>query len=271
MKKIVPFVKDIKFNTKIFEITSISLEHNLTIEENNIVSGEFIISGEYKITDSSLNSEPFIYGIPFDITLDTKYDTDRIKIDIDDFKYEILNEEILRVNIDVLIEGVELVELPKEKDISEEIKPDLVIESRNSSKEIKEENNDEREELDVNQEENNERINIFEKIVEEDKNKMNDNSSNLFKEVDEEIKAVDMTDTKNDFNYDNFNSIFSGFDEKSEKYVSYYVHIVRESETVDSICMKYSINLDKLKEYNDIEKITLGSKVIIPYTINETV
>ena len=100
---------------------------------------------------------------------------------------------------------------------------------------------------------------------------MNDNSSNIYKEVDEEIKAVDMTDTKNDFNYDNFNSIFSGFDEKSEKYVSYYVHIVRESETIDSICMKYSINLDKLKEYNDIEKITLGSKVIIPYTINETV
>ena len=99
MKKIVPFTKDIKFNTKIYEITSISLEHNLTIEENNLVSGEFIISGEYKITDSSINSEPFIYGLPFDITLDTKYDMDRIKIDIDDFKFEIVNEEILRVKM----------------------------------------------------------------------------------------------------------------------------------------------------------------------------
>ena len=140
MKKIVPFTKDIKFNTKIYEITSISLEHNLTIEENNLVSGEFIISGEYKITDSSINSEPFIYGLPFDITLDTKYDMDRIKIDIDDFKFEIVNEEILRVNIDVLIEGIELVEIEEEKEISEEIKPDLVIDSRsNSEEEIKKE------------------------------------------------------------------------------------------------------------------------------------
>ena len=135
MKKIVPFTKDIKFNTKIYEITSISLEHNLTIEENNLVSGEFIISGEYKITDSSINSEPFIYGLPFDITLDTKYDMDRIKIDIDDFKFEIVNEEILRVNIDVLIEGIELVEIEEEKEISEEIKPDLVIDSRSNSEE----------------------------------------------------------------------------------------------------------------------------------------
>ena len=127
MKKIVPFTKDIKFNTKIYEITSISLEHNLSLEENNIVSGEFIISGEYKINDSSINSEPFIYGLPFDISLDTKYDTNRLKIDIDDFKFEIVNEEILRVNIDVLIEGIELIEMEEEKDIEEDLKPSFSL------------------------------------------------------------------------------------------------------------------------------------------------
>ena len=35
MKKIIPFTSDIKFNTKIYEITSISLEHNLKIEDIN--------------------------------------------------------------------------------------------------------------------------------------------------------------------------------------------------------------------------------------------
>ena len=34
MKKVIPFTKDIKFNTKIYEITSISLENTLSIEEN---------------------------------------------------------------------------------------------------------------------------------------------------------------------------------------------------------------------------------------------
>ena len=33
MKKNVPFCKDIDFNTNIYEINSISLEHNLKIKE----------------------------------------------------------------------------------------------------------------------------------------------------------------------------------------------------------------------------------------------
>ena len=44
MKKIVPFTKDIKFNTKIYEITSISLEENYNCTEDTI-DGEFIVSG----------------------------------------------------------------------------------------------------------------------------------------------------------------------------------------------------------------------------------
>ena len=127
MKKIIPFTKDIKFNTKIYEITSISLEHNLVIEESNLISGEFIVSGEYKMNDSSINTEPFIHGLPFDIELDTKYDMDKFKIDIDDFKYEIINEEILRVNIDVMLEGIPIYDLEED---DEEIKPDLIIEAR---------------------------------------------------------------------------------------------------------------------------------------------
>ena len=86
MKNIIPFTKNIKFNTKIYELTSISLEHNLMVEDNNI-NGEFIVSGDYKINDTSINSEPFIYGLPFNISLDNKYNAETISIDIDDFKY----------------------------------------------------------------------------------------------------------------------------------------------------------------------------------------
>lgn len=275
MKKIVPFTKNIKFNTKIYEITSISLEHNLTIEENNLVSGEFIISGEYKITDSSINSEPFIYGLPFDITLDTKYDMDRIKIDIDDFKFEIVNEEILRVNIDVLIEGIELVEIEEEKEISEEIKPDFVIDSRSNKEEetvLEETPNEIKEEVKEekidNTEEETDRFNVFESMLKKEDITMNNDSSDLFLQQDENIVKVNKSE---DNVYNEMNSIFNNFSEKDEKFISYYVHIVRENDNIDTICSKYGVSIDKIKEYNNIDQIILGSKIIIPYTVNEAV
>ena len=237
MKKIVPFTNDIKFNTKIYEISSISLEHNLRAKEDNMISGEFVVSGEYKMTDSSINTEPFIYGLPFDISLDTRYDIDRLKIDIDDFNFEIINDEILKINIDVLIEGVELVELEDEDE--EEIKPDVLVESvRNDD----EENIEEEERLIMNTE------------------KLED----LFKQDEEVIIPVMEENNKE------VTSIFNNFSEKDEKYVTYHVHIVRESDSIESICTKYNTTKDDLNEYNNIDELTLGSKIIIPYS-DETV
>ena len=69
MIKIVPFVKDIKFNTKLSEITSISLEHDLKLEDLS-VAGEFIIKGNYKINDISINKEEFNFKVPVYISLD---------------------------------------------------------------------------------------------------------------------------------------------------------------------------------------------------------
>lgn len=259
MKKIIPFSKDIKFNTKIFEITSISLEHNLSIEDNNIISGEFIVSGDYKMNDSSINTEPFIHGLPFDITLDTKYDMNRIKIDIDDFKFEIINEEILKVNIDVVIEGVELVEL---EDEVEEIKPDLIIDAR---KEKEDETLIEEMFIDddiFKEDDDNDRIfNIKKEDIMTDNDVMD-----LFKQTDEEIIKVD----KQDDLENTMNSIFNNFSDKDEKYVSYYVHIIRENDNIEMIANKYGVTVEQLKEYNDIQQITLGNKIIIPY-INETI
>lgn len=266
MKKIIPFKKDIKFNTKIFEITSISLEHNLSIESNNIITGEFIVSGDYKMNDSSINTEPFIHGLPFDITLDTKYDMDRINIDIDDFKFEIINEEVLRVNIDVLIEGIEITTLEEEEE-REEIKPDLIIEPR-KEKDIKEELIDigfgDDEEVDVNLDDI--------KVINED-DEMRDNvnpyiTKDLFKQNDDVVEAVMNENILND---EAVTSIFDNFNEKDEKYVTYYVHIVRENDNIDMISAKYGVSIEEIKEYNNIDQITLGTKIIVPYMSNETI
>ena len=118
MKKIVPFKKDIDFNNNIFEINSISLEHTLALKEDNLVSGEFIISGTYKMTEASLNVDSFEYKLPFDISIDKKYNTNNVIVDINDFYYEVINNEILSINIEVSLEKLkkkEMVVLPEEK------------------------------------------------------------------------------------------------------------------------------------------------------------
>ena len=86
-------------NNNVHEITSISLEHDLKEKENNLVSGNFYISGEYKVSDTSTNTETFNFTLPCDINLDNKYILKNLKIDIDDFYYEVINSNILKVNI----------------------------------------------------------------------------------------------------------------------------------------------------------------------------
>ena len=112
MKQIIPFVKDIKLEPKVYDITSISLEHDLKLENNDSIVGEFNINGKYKINNTSISEESFELVIPFDITLDDKYDAKKVSIDIDDFYYEIINEMYLRVHIEVLVDN--LVYLKKE-------------------------------------------------------------------------------------------------------------------------------------------------------------
>src|SRR5574344_397294 len=105
MKKIVPFRKEINLNN-LHEITSISLEHSLK-HEGNTVTGEFIVSGDYRVTETSINTEPFSYNLPCKIEIDDKYKTDALEIDIDDFYYEIIDNKILAINIDVLLNKLE--------------------------------------------------------------------------------------------------------------------------------------------------------------------
>ena len=114
MKKIVPFTKDLMFKTKIGEITSIALDNTLKLDREN-VSGEFIVSGTYKMLEASSLEEEFKYNIPVDITIDSKYETKNCVISIDDFSYEIINEEKLKVNISVMLDDLDIKEDPIEK------------------------------------------------------------------------------------------------------------------------------------------------------------
>ena len=104
MKKIVPFNNVLEFNTDVKEITAISLEHEIN-KYPDMISGVFYISGEYKITEGILDKEKFDFELPFDIALSSNYKIDSLLVDIDDFRYDLISDKNLKVNIDLYIDG----------------------------------------------------------------------------------------------------------------------------------------------------------------------
>ena len=144
MNKIVPFKREINFENGIDEIRSISLEHHVLKKEAHHISGDFIINGEYKKNQSE-NPVPFDNEIPFDITLDTKYNAKGSTIDINDFYYEIKNKKTLSVDIEVIIDNIEeeIVRKPKEekKEIKEQKENPQSLKQKKSQieKEVKQE------------------------------------------------------------------------------------------------------------------------------------
>lgn len=233
MKQIIPFVKDISLAPKIYEITSIALEHNLKMENSDSVVGSFTVSGKYRINDISINEEVFEENIPFDITLDSKYDASKVIIDIDDFYYEIINDEFLRIHIDVLVDNLvyEKKEVEKPKEIIKE----------------------EREEISTIINERNDDL-------------MNDNVNLSDKKEDTLIREEDVKASKKDEERESdiTNKIETGLFDKEEKYITYKVHIVRDTETIDEITAKYNVSKEELEKYNDLNNIVLGTKIIIP-------
>ena len=54
-----------------------------------------------------------------------------------------------------------------------------------------------------------------------------------------------------------------------DSYITYQIHIVKESDSIESILVKYNMTLDELKEYNTFTNLSLGDKLIIPILNNE--
>ena len=100
----IPFTKDIDFEKKVSEITSISLEHEIKVEDG-LLKGNFIVSGDFKSHEVSVNKEAFSYILPFEIDLADNINPDTIEFMIEDFTYEIVDNSILRVNIDFNVIG----------------------------------------------------------------------------------------------------------------------------------------------------------------------
>ncbi len=268
VKKIIPFRKDLEFNTPLYEVTSISLEHHLTKKTDTLISGNFIISGDYKQTESSENKDPFNFTLPFDIALATKIDLDDMLLDVDDFYYE-TGKNTLKVNIDLLLDVTEIGEPEKEKEDRENI----------NGKDV--------ESIDSNTYNDNEASRVPDEF--NDVNYKKPQLENLPNSLDN--SGVSLDDIQNDnfmdsINNDNVsdngtsnivnsnininnnnnenNNLFASF-ETADTYTAYRVYLIKEDDTIDTILKKYNVTKDDLSAYNDLSDIKYGDKIIIPY------
>ncbi len=238
MKKIVPFNNVLKFDTDVSEITAISLEHDIKTE-SDLISGSFYITGEYKITDGQLDRESFNFELPFDIALSNEYKEGTLVIDIDDFRYELVERDKLKVNIDLFIDG-EIIDVQERcLDMDMDVEP---LDYEKVSSEVVEE----------------------EKIVPERiellKEMLTDKEDDYVNDKDINIENVNNNEEEN--KNENIN-IFNSFS-NDDKYVTYRVYRVLEGDTIDKILEKYKVTKDELADYNDITNINVGDKLIIP-------
>lgn len=233
MKQVIPFYKEIVFKKTIANLTSISLEHKENVLDGE-VSGEFIIFGDYKVHNDTTEKEEFKYKLPFTALIPDDVDPATVVVDIADFRYEQIDEDVLRIDIDFSIEGEEintergeeiLVPLEENEDkIEEQI--DEILNTEECLEEELEEN--------------------VEEIIDEEVNTEREDVEVVAKEEKHEEKIETM-----------------------EEYVTYHVHVVSNTDSVESIIKLYNTNLDVLNEYNDIKELKVGDKVIIPEYLNE--
>lgn len=253
MKQIIPFKKDLPFKTKVSDITSISLERKIEILDGGIVTGTFYITGDYKMNEGSINREKFSFDLPFDITLDPRYDVNSVKADIEDFYYDVINEDTLKVNIDLYIEAEYLPDNSLNNDVlTEEDKSD------NEMNDVQKEDEPVEEDRNIMMESKSDSKKDELVEVEKDKEvtseKINNDDATM---NDSDIERNDVDDFAND--------LFSNLD-NTETYTTYYVYIVKEEDTIDKIISLYGVTKEDIENYNDITSIKPGDKVIIPKT-----
>lgn len=238
MKSIIPYTKEIPFESKLAEICSISLEHDMTLNEKEI-EGNFIVSGEYKSHVVSVNKETFEFKLPFSVDVTDNIIKDSIEFEITDFTYEIIDESLLKINIEFSVSAEEQpVEEKKELDrdaIYEEVN-DLFLELDKEQKE----------KLEVDITDDAELEKSLKEIVTEPK-----------KEPDEERLDEESTEL-----------ILDSATSKENEYTTYNIHLVKSGDTLESIIALYQTDLETLKKYNSIDNLNIGDKLIIP-TINE--
>ncbi|MBR4617701.1 MAG: hypothetical protein IKO49_00070 [Bacilli bacterium] len=249
MKKTVSFTKNLEFPTMIGEITEITLEDNLKFVDSNNIEGSFFIGGKYKMTGASLLEEDFSFNLPIEVAVVENLDINTCKVSVSDFTYEVVDDSVLKVNVEIFIEGMEIIE--DDKDDLEEV--DVERECDGDSKDEKE--------LEVP---------IKQEVKKEDENNNQRDHSVVFDQEQKTITDIDLP--KSDYidnEINNTNSLFSNLADEDDSFSTYSIYIMRDGDSIEKVMEKYNVTKEMLEEYNDLKSISINSKVIIPASIDE--
>ncbi len=301
MKKTISFKKELEFPSMIGEVTAISLEHTLKFLDESNIAGDLKVSGRYKMTEASRLEDNFDYQLPVEILLTEKLDLATAKVDVEDFYYEIENDDTMICYVDVKVEGVEVVEeepdaklepilldmedltrqgevkeeaklLPEERCIEEEKeapqKPPLAepIEAEVPSQtEPKEEETTPLTIEPVKEE-------VIPTVMQEasQANETKDEKRECDGEYAEKMESeimpqIEKSEQSVEMNQE-VGSLFSSFKDSDETFATYSVYILRQEETIQTIIEKYHTTKEELEKYNDLTNLTIGTKIIIPTT-----
>lgn len=230
MNQKIEFKKDCMLKTYVSSITDISLTHDYKILDDTI-EGYFDVTGSYKVTMSSVETESFMFTIPFTIALSSLIDKDTIDLKLSDFNYSVEKDVLhLKMFLDMDYQEIEIKEDTKDNEEIDNMINDLM--DKDSTTDIK-------------------------------------SPSEFHNEVmlDNVIDSKEEVSTKEKVSEKNFNTIFN--EVKENNFSKYKVYIMRSEDTLESILVKYNVTMDEIKEYNDIDNINIGSKIVIPYNKNE--
>lgn len=229
MNEVYTLDRDFLFKSKIFEITSISVEQNFKVDGSSIY-GDFIVSGSYRLHEISINKEDFSFKVPFKHDLPSNINLDTVKLDISDFSYNFNNLDELSVHIEYIVTaevGVKVFE-------SEEKLDDFLNEQKKQDVDI---------------------VDLRSEPV--------DLPNEIIMPIAKDEKEISTTPTENKQDKIDENMIINSINDKDE-YVLYHVHTVGISDSIESITKKYNISVNTLKEYNAFDTLELNMKLIIP-------
>lgn len=293
MRQIIPFSKEIVFKTNIATITSISLEHEEKVFDGEI-SGDFIILGDYKIHNDTTEKEIFKYRLPFTALIPDTISKESVVVDVIDFTYEQIENDVLKVDIQFSVDGEEKEEeqkeeqviLMNEKDVSlpteetkeektEEMKEEPTREEKETVLPVSceeassEENRKYEEELDqfLEQLEPNEKESFPEEVIIAEEKKIEPITPTV---LEKEENVSYETEPEREQQVEEMVSNIEKVETKEEEeYVTYHIHIVKAEESLESIVRNYGVSLEFIQEYNDIKNIQIGDKIIIPDVVDE--
>ena len=249
MQKVISFDKTLDFKTMVGEVTSISLDPKLAFSDDSTISGELVISGKYKLTAASRLEDDFIFHLPVEIVLTESLDEETRNVTIDDFRYEVQEDDSLSCHIDLLVEGVEKIEVDEEEVTDDCQSEDLLVDSIVPERVSYEEGVfQERETSHEDKVSRKEKESVIDSVV----------------EVTEEKQSVSSVEDDIGSSNQDVGSLFSSFKDSDETFATYSVYIVRQNDTIESIMEKYQVSREDLDNYNDLSNLSIGMKIIIP-------